>query len=279
MEITYQHLVGLEYIPELLSLQKEIFGLTEKNLITAPMLSVYLREEHPLGCIVGCIINHDDHRELIGLTIFAADMLEHSMYLLLGGMLPKYQNKQYGRRLFFKTREIALEHNVKTLYGAVETLDAKIGRFFLNLGGLYIQYIQMPYKLSVTNQQAIQVPLDKMLYCWPLINDVVDSKLDESNNKNEFNKYPVLNIINKSNHDAFLIEIPNNYNQLLNENPQEALNWRLETRELFSHYINNNNYYVTSCLTKEVDKYGRRFYYLLEKKSNKVCEQTQSIYN
>jgi hypothetical protein len=101
MEIIYQHLVGLEYIPELLKLQKEIFGLTDNNLITAPMLSVYLRKEHPLGFIVGCIIKHDNHSSLVGLTINSADMIEHSIYLLWGGMLPKYQNKLYGRRLYF----------------------------------------------------------------------------------------------------------------------------------------------------------------------------------
>jgi predicted GNAT superfamily acetyltransferase len=265
--IEYREFNCEEDFIQCVDLQKRIFNLSDIDVISPSILKLIARNDPPIGISLGLFTSTPEKNELIGFVIGFATFLTKSLYVVLMGTKPEYQNKIYTYRLMIKLREIALSRNIESLYGIFDPLDVRIARFDVGrLGSIPFKY-EIDKYLSPDVACPKQIPNDKLISLWELNSKKSIDKMNGSINlktENIIKNYPI--VTNKHMPDSLkvLMEIPENFIQLKKDSSKSALQWRISTREILAEYINNRNYIISNCHSLKINK-ERKTYYLLEK--------------
>lgn len=270
MSIEYIEINEKSFIPECVEIHKKIFHLSDAEAFPSLFFNMIIRKEHPLGIIIGCFRTENSKSELIGLTVTLADLEEKSLYCVLIGVLEEFQNGRHGYMFSQKLSEVALKRGLKKLYGIYDPLEANLGKLYAFIGGITTKYIQAPL-----TQSYGEIVVDKVLFEWPFINgSIKKNRQRKVNNSLEkiTARYKVVET-SESSEDEFLIEIPCNYLELKNNDVKRAHEWRVHTREILSHYLNNQGYVISDCFSSNINGYKRTFYLLTNKLKNERYSQ------
>ena len=226
-------------------LQAQIWG-SKVDIVPLHMLITFAKE----GGIVLLMLDNDAPAGFtFGFPALTADgqlkLASHQ-----AGVLPAYQTQGWGHRLKLAQREAALASGYTLITWTFDPLQGRNARLNLRkLGAVCNTYIPNLYgdMVDALNQG---LPSDRFRVDWWLKSTHVAQRIggDFIEPDDWLDLYPVLNpaqpgpnalalppdsIKPVADDPAYLIEIPNSLSQLKAEQPQVALNWRLQTRQLF----------------------------------------------
>lgn len=260
MSIEYRELETEDDFDQCINLQKGIFNFSDVDVVSQLVLRLIARDNPPMGISLGVFKNVNSKSELIGFVLAFATFNEKSVYIVLMGIKPEYQNGVYGYKLLLKFREVAITKCLHTMHCVFEPLESNLARLYCESLG----FQGIKYNLDSGEHQ---IPSDKMFVKWEFTSKKVSDKIERSR---EVKREDIdLSILANEKYfpetNKVLIEIPNNFIQLKEINLSIALHWRLSTRKLFNEYINNRGYIVSDCISKKTEN-GRKTYYMLEKR-------------
>jgi len=190
------------------------------------------------------------------------------------GVLPAYQNRGLGYQIKLAQRDFALTKNLALITWTFDPLQSLNARFNLHkLGAMCNTYIPNLYG-DLTDELNRGLPTDRFRVDWWITSSHVALRLAGEGVKRDLSAISVLNPAGitedgllvpldnfdlPGNDESYLVEIPGNLTSLKAAKPNSALQWRLQTREIFQHAFTNG--YTTIDLLRKQD----RSYYLLQK--------------
>jgi len=268
--IEYRELTKFNEFRECVSLQKEIFGVSDIDAFSPLTLTVFAKKNPPIGIVIGAVDKNKRKNKLIGFFFGTATLQENAIYGIAIGLLPEYQGQNIGPGIFLKFRELALARNIKYMYGNYDTLEGNLGHSYIDKLGFWgIRYQESPYELTSDDHHQNDIPIENVVVKWELDSIRTSKKLERTYLKKKLEQavleYPIVSINNFEENKAVLVEIPDDFIALKKNNFDEALNWRLNTRKIFNEYINKRGYWITEFYSQKKDG-KRENYYLLEKK-------------
>ncbi|MFC2138632.1 hypothetical protein ACFLTE_10685 [Bacteroidota bacterium] len=266
--IEYSEINTPKEFNECVILQKEIFGLSDIDVIPAMFLNMVARKNPFMGIIVGIFKNIGATQKMIGFSINVSTGIDNSLYGVATGMLSEYQNKMYGYYVILKVREIAIENNVKIIYVLYDPLEANLGRLYMQkFGFIGTKFIENAYQLN-DDKDTTGVPNDKIFVEWDPISNItckkIEGKYECLSLKEALDKYPVVDNIDYINDSPILVHIPENFKEIKQANPKLAKEYRNKVRPIFDTYINKKGFKLTESFTGKINR-KRMTYYLLEK--------------
>jgi predicted GNAT superfamily acetyltransferase len=191
------------------------------------------------------------------------------------GVLPAYQDRGLGYRLKLAQRAAALAKNLDLITWTYDPLQCRNGRLNLRkLGAVCNTYIPNLYgEMSDALNQGL--PSDRFRVDWWIATEYVAQRLRSQYSGPEptGTDYPILNpatmldkglmapadTIDPPQGHYCLVEVPVDLTALKQEAPHLALQWRLQTRDIFETAF-SQGYTVTDLIRR-----AGRNYYLLEK--------------
>lgn len=257
MPVIYKKLASTSDFNQCVELQRSLFGLTDVDIVSPLILQLIARENPPMGINLGAFSDS----ELIGFAVSMATFQTGAMYITMMGVNPKFRNQGHGLNIFVKLREIALDNNIEHLLGVFEPLDRSLASLFFNhLRFSGINYLESAYYLNESDVKNPS-PIDKILFKWDLKNFS-----PQNENRKDFsgllNSCPIATVNSMPDSPMVLVEIPGDFVRLLNEDVAAATYWRQNTKEIFSHYINQQKYVICDCLSAEENQIKKSYYLL-----------------
>jgi predicted GNAT superfamily acetyltransferase len=118
-----------------------------------------------------------------------------------------------------------------------DPLESAVANLYIKKIGAICEAYSENYYGGMQDTLNAGIPSDRFLMKWQGQNHNTEITMDLS-------KAESLNILHenaenilKPNADLFTVAIPTDYQQLKKDNPAAALNWRLQTRKIFQHYL------------------------------------------
>lgn len=259
--IIYREFVNESDFCQCTHLQKEIFHLSDTHIISPLFLKLIARNSPPIGISMGVFSTSDEKEELLGFIIGFSTLIEKSIHVVMLGVKPELKNSIYGYKLLVNFREAAIKRDLATMFCVYEPLESNLARLYMSMKGTY----GIAYQIESSNENCLVE--DKLMVKWDLKTD--------SNQENCAQKLikelianpelcPIADSLHRPKDVRVLAEIPENYQALKEENLQEAINWRKNTREILSIYLNQKKYQIIDCITIKTNN-QKKSYYLLER--------------
>jgi len=201
-------------------------------------------------------------------------------YSHIMGVHPKYQGRGIGFMIKMKQREIAQAFRVKKITWTYDPLLAKNANLNIKkIGGIARKYVVDFYGSFMGGSRIVSgIPSDRFYLEWFISSKNVMQKLERNKkqdidlnkiqraNSIEFNKRGLQKIANIQlglSSDLILIEIPEDFQNIYNNNIKLATEWRLKSRNIFNYYLGKDYVIIDFITFKENGK--KRNYYLLKK--------------
>ncbi len=263
MKIKFKELSTNRDFKQCIELQKSIFNLSEIESVSPLFLKLISRNSPPIGISYGLFNEEHVYSELIGFIIGFATFYEKSIYVVLIGIKPEYQNKKYGSLLLHKFRELALSRNIHSMSCVFDPLDSRLAMFYLTkLGCKGIKFINESEALN-----NYKIENDNILIHWDF--DTVRPQNNfKSLNEKEFsellNTNPLVSIDYMPDSSKVHLKIPTDFGNL-KENEYDIAKMKQEIiRKILTEYINNRGYMATYFYSYNINNKSESFY-LLEK--------------
>lgn len=262
MNLTYRELTDNKEVNDYYILHKRIFLLCEKDAYPPSFFSMVIRNEHPLGFVLGAY----DNENLVGMVVAVAGNVQNSVYIPFMGLDQNYRRGKHAYNLILNFKETVRKKGYTRIFGIFDPLEANLGKIYSHLGAIFYNYTVTPYTLSKDKG----IPKDKILFEYNLENNGYKDKHEYKSlvHKEIIEKYPVVDSIECSEKNI-LIEIPINFSEIEIQNREKAIEYRNFTSKLFSHYINKNGYVITQCISS-IKENTKKIYYFLQKKENEL---------
>ena len=252
MSIIYKEFTNDSDISQCVSLQSEIFGLQDVDIISSQVLKLFIKERTKIGIAVGAYDTDDE--KMIGFILGFRMTPEDSIYTVMLGVKKEHDNKSYGYKLMMKYREYALAQNIVSTYCSFEPLSTNLARLYMGIDGFTgVEYI--------TDNNSNAYPKDKLLAKWDFKHQ--NSSVNSFSN-DKLKEIQIVNDSNRVDSNQLLIEIPDNYSVFLEQDVALALHLRMSMRKMLNYYVNDNKYKVSGCYKLKIQD-ERKCYYLLEK--------------
>jgi predicted GNAT superfamily acetyltransferase len=189
------------------------------------------------------------------------------------GVLPAYQDQGIGYRIKLAQREATLTRNIELVTWTFDPLEGRNARFNLNkLGTVGNTYLRNLYG-TMRDELNRGLPTDRFRVDWWLNTEHVIRRITGRPEETPAQDYPILNPaesletgltapadrFDPPTTDLCLVEIPVDIQRLKAEAPTLALNWRLQTRQLFEMA------FETGYTAIDLIQRNGRNYYLLKK--------------
>jgi predicted GNAT superfamily acetyltransferase len=253
-------------IEQCIKLQEKIWGLDALGQMSPITMKALIAKHPALGFVTAAFLKD----KMIALQIVLASVEPKTVYGHMLGILEEYRSMHIGAHMQKHLFGVLQAHDIERMLWTYEPLEGRNANNYLDKsGGRVIQYL--PDYYHVKNVMSGGMPIDRFL---------AEIRLDDEYHKSgQTQRDPGMNfddamltlpIASKNNMpDAFkvLVEIPADLQQLKHENMEEAIRFRMDTREIFSEYINNRGYF-SQYLYSGVQNGERRNYYLLQKQED-----------
>ena len=264
INVNYRELSGFSEFEACFLLQKELFNLSEKDVLPPIFINLLTRENPRIGFALGAFKIDDEREQLIGFILATASHEANSLYGMITGIIPEFRKNGIGFGLFLALKEKALMHNINTFYGIFDPMEGNLANlYFKKLGMIATNYEAEAFELCDN-----KFPIDKVLLEWNLNSSKTESSLDLTYSRETSieakQKHQLITKNNKSKALKVMLEIPSDFILLKKQDLQKALEWRMEIRELLIEYINVRKYVVSDFYTRIINN-KRENYYLLEK--------------
>lgn len=259
MSVEYLEITETLYLNDCISIQKDLFNLSDIDVFPQAFFNMLIRKEHPLGLVVGCFKTEMDIRNLIGIGVAIADSEDNAAYVPFIGMKKEFHSGIYGYNLLLNLRLAAIRRGFNKIYALFNPLETHLGKLYTKVGMRVVKYISEPYTLNKNNI----VSPDKVLISWDLKSDYVLKKINREYQislSDLISELPIARDFNECNPE-FLIELPDY--TFSNGTTQELASPIIKhTQEILEFYINKKNYIITDCLSSRLNNRKNTFYLL-----------------
>jgi predicted GNAT superfamily acetyltransferase len=265
MDIVIKVLNSFKQFEEIAELQEKIWNLSDLDKISTITLKAITMRYPMMGMILGAY----HQSKIIGFVICLPTREPATMYGLIMGILPEYQNSDVGNQMGIKILEIGKKEDIAKISWTFEPLESALGHLYLNKwGAVVVRYEKDYYQLK--NEYNKNYPLDRFIVDCnlqsPRVVEKISKKIKMHSLAEALKEFPLTKSNFFPNEKAVLVKIPSNFNKLKNDDYKEALEQRYVTRSIFEEYINKRTYFIAELISEELDG-ERQNYYLLEKRS------------
>jgi predicted GNAT superfamily acetyltransferase len=249
-----------------IELQGEIWGLDELGRMSPVTLDAMVSEKPKMGIVLGGFL----HDEMIAIQIAMPTLEPHTVYLHMLGILKKYRSLHIGYYMQEHLFQILRGLQIKRALWTYEPLEGKnANNYLIKSGARVIKYFADHYK--VKNKMSGGMPIDRFLAEVNLDDEfhtgVTHERIPVLSFGEALQKFPVAKPDYMPETDKVLVEIPDDLQKLKADNMQEAKKFRVDTRKIFTEYINNRGFFSEYFYTSVID--GKRKNYYLLQKTNK----------
>jgi predicted GNAT superfamily acetyltransferase len=236
--VEYRELATDTDFDQVCELQRRVFGFTDLELVSPLMLRLVARNNPPMGVHLGAFVVDESGSRMVGAMIGFATLLERSLYIVLLGVLPEYQEGLYGYRLLLQYRELCVAREIPTVHGLYDALETKLARLYNGGVGLIgLQFLE-----------------GKILFRWDFLSEHTLAKLQRKKKTSEFSSgdpRPLVGPDHLPDATEVLFEIP----------PADA-NGREAAQIVLAEYLNQRHYTIVDCATARMGE-ERKAYYVL----------------
>ena len=241
----------LEEFQAVVELERAIWGYTDSaDLVTVPVFIITVKRG---GILVGAF---DATQRMIGFAFSIVGLKEGrpTQWSHMMGVLPEHRRSGLGRRLKLAQRERALAGGFDLMewtFDPLQALNAHLN--FTRLGVVCGEYVRNLYGES-TSALHRGTPTDRFVVEWqlrePHVRRRIDADAGMAVRAREVIEAPVANASVSQgpwramqSGDPSLserrvwVEIPMRFTEMQQEAPDLALEWRLQTREIFESYF------------------------------------------
>ena len=250
-ELRFRDLHTADEFRQVMALEQIVWGFTDLNdMVTVPVFTITTKR----GAIL--IGAYDAGDRMVGFVYSIVGMKDRQVlqWSHMLGVLPEYGNSGLGRQLKLAQRDRALARGydlIEWTFDPLQTLNAHFN--FTKLGVVAEEYHRNVYGES-TSVLHKGTPTDRMVAQWwirePHVERRVAGDAALTVRAADLNDAAPINATRPAgawlaNADLFLarddrrlvLEIPMGFTEMQREAPELALQWRLQTRELFETYF------------------------------------------
>jgi predicted GNAT superfamily acetyltransferase len=275
-ELRFRDLHSADEFRQVMDLEAQVWGFTDLNdMVTVPVFTITVKR----GAIL--IGAYDQADRMVGFVYSIVGMkpgqvLQWSHML---GVLPEYRNSGLGRALKLAQRDRALAQGYELIewtYDPLQAMNAHLN--FTKLGVVAEEYHRNVYGES-TSVLHKGTPTDRLVAQWWIAKPHVARRVTPGElipvTTHEIADAAPINTTHPAqawlaNSDIYLarddrrltLEIPMGFTDMQREAPALALEWRMQTREIFETYFKRGYRVVDFYL----DRPHHRGRYLLAKK-------------
>jgi predicted GNAT superfamily acetyltransferase len=222
------------------------------------VLLVYDETNQPIGFVLAFLGLYDDHQ---------LKLVSHQV-----GVLPEYQDKNWGYQIKLAQRDLAIQRNIDLISWTFDPLQSRNARLNLHkLGAVCNAYFDNLYG-TMRNFLNQGLPSDRFRADWWITSDHVKQRLSESVD-NFPAEYTILNQVAEFSNGIpipaqklepignqfCLVETPADITRLKDEAPSLAQEWQQQIRYLFTTTF-DHGYTAIDLLRRD-----NHVYYLLQK--------------
>lgn len=275
-ELRFRDLHSADEFRQVMDLEQQVWGFTDLNdMVTLPVFTITVKRG---AILIGAF---DETDRMVGFVYSIVGMKAPRQVLQWShmlGVLPEYRNSGLGRALKLAQRDRALAQGyelVEWTYDPLQAMNAHLN--FAKLGVVAEEYHRNVYGES-TSVLHKGTPTDRLVAQWWIARPHVARRVapderipltasDVADAAPINTTHPAQSWL--ANSDVFLarddrrltLEIPMGFTDMQREAPALALEWRLQTREVFETYF-TRGYRVVDF---HLDRPHHRGRYLLAK--------------
>jgi len=270
MSITIQTVTTIDQCRQIERLQEKIWASSQLEVVPDHLLFTIAKE----GGIV--LLASTETGEPVGFAygfLSRTDAGHLKLASHQAGVLAAYQDRHIGLALKLAQRDRALEQGLNLITWTFDPLQGRNAYFNLHkLGAVCITYLPNLYG-DMRDDLNQGLPSDRFRVDWWIVSDRVAARVAGDVEKRPVSAYPVLNsgllsddslrlpssTVQPLQAPHCLVEIPSDINLLKMKNRNTALQWRLQTRQIFEQA------FAAGYTTVDVLRDEGRNYYLLQK--------------
>ncbi len=267
-DIQIRDLTTIDEFRQVVALEREIWGYTDNaDMVGVP---VFIFTVHRGAMLVGAF----DDQKMVGFAYAVVGMKQARPMLWshMAGVLPEYRGG-LGYRLKLAQRERALAQGYDLIEWTFDPMQAMNAHFnFAKLGGVVEEYERNFYGES-TSALHRGTPTDRIVLSWRISAPHVVRRLEQTSairpRAAEVAEAPVVNETTargewRCNQKMDLgladrrvwIEIPTGFTEMQRTEPELALRWRLELRQMFEVYL-SKGYRAVDFVLRRDQGFGR----------------------
>ncbi|RLF25167.1 MAG: hypothetical protein DRN15_00485 [Thermoprotei archaeon] len=260
-------------------IQAEAWGADDPDVTPYHVL---IAAQHTGGVVLGA---YDERGELVGFVFSFIGVHDGKIFLYSHqlAVVPKMQSRGIGYLLKLGQRSEALRRGLDLIRWTFDPLQSKNAYFnFRKLGAICDIYYEDFYG-SMRDSLNIGIPSDRFYVEWWIKSPRVRSRLEGKARRLSLDELlsmggiiatrteeieegvrKITSYDISSQRDIVLVEIPSNINVIKRRYHNEAIRWRIATREVFKSYLSRG--YIVTDVVKDDNSGYLRCYYVLEKK-------------
>jgi predicted GNAT superfamily acetyltransferase len=273
MAIEIRPLHSLEELHACEELQKRIWGFSDLGVVPHHLL---LTAQKGGGVLLGAF----DGDEIVGFVFgFLGYDSHHKRWKhcsLMCGVLPHKRYQGVGFRLKLAQRERVLAQGLDLITWTFDPLQSANAHFNFGKLGVIARSYEVNLYGDMRDELNRGLPTDRLTVEWWIRSPRVEGRLGQPPER----ALPDAPLVNRAERRAgslrntkirlnledekLLVEIPTDLNALKRQDPEAAVQWRLETREIFRSYLARG--YLVSEFFVTGHGEERRGFYLLERR-------------
>ena len=278
-ELRFRDLHSADEFRQVMDLEQQVWGFTDLNdMVTLPVFTITVKRG---AILIGAF---DETDRMVGFVYSIVGMKPPRQVLQWShmlGVLPEYRNSGLGRALKLAQRDKALAQGYELIewtYDPLQAMNAHLN--FTKLGVVAEEYHRNVYGES-TSVLHKGTPTDRLVAQWWIARPHVERRVAPGGSipvtSNEVTEAAPVNTTRPAhawlaNADVYLarderrlaLEIPMGFTDMQREVPALALEWRMQTREIFETYF-RRGYRVVDF---HLDRPHHRGRYLLARKDD-----------
>lgn len=267
MAIQYRPIITPEEIEMMVDLHGPIWSADDRDAIPSHMLKAI---QHAGGILLGAY----DQDRMIG---FAVGMIgkrggKYLHYSHAAGVLPAYQGRGVGSGIKWMQRELVLEQGFDCIAWTFDPLQRGNANFNIHRLGCICNEYHVNLYGQMPDQLNAGLPSDRFETRWWLLSERVCQRQKGSVPLPEVTDIHCVlavdahqgpgEIMWKDGERQLLVEIPDDLQRLKSYHPEVALQWRLNTRQVFTTLF-SQGYTIVDFVSLTIENH-RRNWYLLE---------------
>jgi len=269
-EITYRDLTLLDDFATVVDLEQEIWGPGYTEPVPVPILAVTVKRG---GILIGAF----EGDRMVGFVYSLAGLKNGKpmQWSHMAGVIDAFRNAGVGYRLKLLQRERVLETGIDLIEWTYDPMQALNAHFnFAKLGVVVEEYEENAYGASQSPLHRGN-PTDRFVAEWLIREPRVQRRLTGSatprptpevvgvrhaNRVTRAGEWQVCSAIDlEIDESRVAVEIPMGFTEMLANAPDLALEWRMDTRRIFTSYFARGFHAVDFF----VDRAGHKGFYLL----------------
>ncbi len=258
-KVTIRRLETTEEFLQCIQLQRDVWGVSDLEATSPVTLASWATPDPTMALLFGAFLGQEMVGEAILLPTFEPGVIfGHAL-----GVHPRFHNTGLGARLLVAALDCASELGARRVVFTFEPLESRNAHLYLNrLHARAVIYHANHF--SSAGELNAGLPIDRFVAEAPLPLPPESRSLPRL--QEALQNWPVALGQDRPEAEVALVEIPCNLGALKASDMEAALRWRLQTRELLLHYLQDKRYAVEGLIRgQDGASKARRSLYLLRR--------------